>query len=229
VTLTEDSRERVDAWLSDFRECYDGFERVAERRDVSPKYYEATHDRFERGENGGAGIWVRDDEGSVLLVRDAGDDGWVDPGGKREARETFADAARRETREETGVECAITGLLWAHVLESSTKPTPGDRRCTVSSRSSPANPSPRTRRPGLATGRSRPSSGSTPRRSRWATRRSPSDRSPASESGHRTGGRRPGLVGLFVASTVAIGIHIDNRCERHTAGIFPVGTRDGSR
>lgn len=117
VTLTEDSRERVDAWLTDFSERYGGFERVDERWDVSPGYYETTHDRFESGENGGAGIWVTNDERSVLLVRDAGDDGWVDPGGKREAGETFEEAARRETREETGVERAITGLLSAHVLE----------------------------------------------------------------------------------------------------------------
>jgi ADP-ribose pyrophosphatase YjhB (NUDIX family) len=117
VTLTEESRERVDAWLTDFRERYDDFEVVDERWDVSSGYYEATRDRFERGESGGAGIWVRKNGGSVLLVRDAGDDGWVDPGGKREAGETFEEAARRETREETGVECAIPGLLSAHVLE----------------------------------------------------------------------------------------------------------------
>jgi len=117
LSLTERSRDRVDGWLADFRGRYDGFDRVDVRWELSPDRYEADYQRVANGENGGAGIWVTNGEGSVLLVRDAGEDGWLDPGGKREADESFEEAARRETREETGVDCEITGLLEAHVLE----------------------------------------------------------------------------------------------------------------
>lgn len=117
MTLTETSRERVDGWLVDFRERYDDFERVDERWEVDPAHYEADRRRIEAGENGGAGLWVTDEAGQVLLVRDEGDDGWLDPGGKREAGESFEEAARRETREETGLDCVITDLLAVHVIE----------------------------------------------------------------------------------------------------------------
>ena len=117
TTLTETSRERVNDWLADFRDRYDDFERVDVRWELPPDRYEADYQRVAAGENGGAGTWTTDDEGSVLLVRDEGDEGWLDPGGKREGDESFEAAARRETREETGVDCVITGLLEVHVLE----------------------------------------------------------------------------------------------------------------
>ncbi|MFB6195173.1 MAG: NUDIX hydrolase [Haloplanus sp.] len=117
MALTETSRERVQELLADFRERYDDFERVDDRIELSPSGYEMNRQRIEDGVNGGAGIWVTNDGGQVLLVRDEGDEGWVDPGGKREAGESFEEAARRETREETGIDCEITGLLAAHVTE----------------------------------------------------------------------------------------------------------------
>ncbi|PSP46472.1 ADP-ribose pyrophosphatase [Halobacteriales archaeon QH_1_68_42] len=117
MTLTETSRERVDDWLADFSQRYESFERVEVRWDLPPDRYDADRQRIAAEENGGAGVHLRNDEGSVLLVRDEGDDGWTDPGGKREKGESFEAAARRETREETGVACALTGLLEVHVLE----------------------------------------------------------------------------------------------------------------
>ena len=117
MSLTEESRDRVDGWVDEFRERYEGFDVVEDRLELPPDHYEADRRRIEAGENGGAGVWMTDDEGSVLLVRDEGDDGWVDPGGKREAGESFEEAARRETHEETGVDCELTGLLGAHVTE----------------------------------------------------------------------------------------------------------------
>lgn len=47
------------------------------------------------------------DDGSVLLVRHAGLEKWVQPGGHVEARETPDEAAVREVREETGVTMRI--------------------------------------------------------------------------------------------------------------------------
>lgn len=117
MSLTEESRERVEEWVDEFDARYESFEVVEDRMELSPDHYETDRRRIEAGENGGAGLWVTDVNERVLLVRDEGDDGWVDPGGKREADESFAEAARRETREETGLDCVVTGLLSAHVTE----------------------------------------------------------------------------------------------------------------
>jgi len=111
------SRERVADWLADLRERYAEFERVEKRWELAPEAYERGRDRIAAGANGGAGIWVTNDDGEVLLVRNEGDEGWADPGGKREAGESFEAAARREVHEETGVETTITGLREVHVLE----------------------------------------------------------------------------------------------------------------
>ncbi|WP_227355133.1 NUDIX hydrolase [Haladaptatus salinisoli] len=74
------------------------------------------------------------DDGQILLVRDSGHSfPWEPPGGKGEARdasesesgerrerggdgETVAGTAERETREETGVECEVTDLLFTETL-----------------------------------------------------------------------------------------------------------------
>ena len=111
------SRERVNDWLAELRERYGAFERAEKRWELAPDAYEASHDRIAKGANGGAGIWATDDGGRVLLVRNEGEEGWADPGGKREGGESFEEAARREVREETGVDCEITGLREVHVLE----------------------------------------------------------------------------------------------------------------
>ena len=111
------SRERLADWLADLRERYAAFERVEKRWELAPEAYERDRERIAAGENGGAGIWVTNDAGEVLLVRNEGEEGWADPGGKREAGESFEAAARREVREETAVEATITGVREAHVLE----------------------------------------------------------------------------------------------------------------
>jgi len=155
--------------------------------ELAPDHYEADRRRVEAGENGGAGLWVTNHGGSVLLVRDEGDEGWVDPGGKRETGESFEAAAHRETREEAGIECEIRGLLSAHVTELVDATDP--ERSTlysliaiftgeaVAEDYSPANRSPRIRHRARARERSRPSTGSTPRPRGWAILRSPNDRS----------------------------------------------------
>lgn len=47
----------------------------------------------------------------VLLALGRGSDEWGPPGGGREAGETYEEAAVREVREETGIDCAITDLV----------------------------------------------------------------------------------------------------------------------
>lgn len=55
-------------------------------------------------------VVVADDDGAILLIRRTDNDNWALPGGAMELNESVSDAAVRETREETGIDCAVTGL-----------------------------------------------------------------------------------------------------------------------
>lgn len=57
-----------------------------------------------------ASVWCRRDD-EVLLVQPTVDEGWCGPGGTWESGESLAETARRETREETGIEVRVTGVL----------------------------------------------------------------------------------------------------------------------
>ncbi|MCO6450211.1 MAG: NUDIX domain-containing protein [Caldilineales bacterium] len=75
--------------------------------------------RFERGPGVTAGadmllgcaVAVIDEWGRVLLQRRTDGDYWGLPGGRMETGDTFIEAARREVREETGLEIEIDRLL----------------------------------------------------------------------------------------------------------------------
>ncbi len=56
-------------------------------------------------------VAVANDAGEVLLIRRSDNDNWALPGGAIDIGESLAQAAVRETREETGVDCEITGLV----------------------------------------------------------------------------------------------------------------------
>lgn len=61
-----------------------------------------------------AGAVVRDDSGRVLLVRRANEPSrglWSIPGGRVEAGESAEEAARREVREETGLDVEVGTLV----------------------------------------------------------------------------------------------------------------------
>jgi len=64
-----------------------------------------------------AGCAVVDDDGRLLCQQNVVRDSWETPGGAGESGETPEDTAVRETREETGVECDLTGVLCARYLE----------------------------------------------------------------------------------------------------------------
>jgi 8-oxo-dGTP pyrophosphatase MutT (NUDIX family) len=55
-------------------------------------------------------VVVVDDDGAILLIRQTDNENWALPGGTMELNESVSQAAVRETREETGIDCAITGL-----------------------------------------------------------------------------------------------------------------------
>jgi 8-oxo-dGTP diphosphatase len=58
-----------------------------------------------------AGVVLRDDDGRILLIRRRGEGTWGIPGGGVEPGESWASAALRECREETGWTATMDGLL----------------------------------------------------------------------------------------------------------------------
>jgi ADP-ribose pyrophosphatase YjhB (NUDIX family) len=57
-----------------------------------------------------ANVVVANDAGEILLIRRSDNGNWALPGGGVEFGESLAQAGVRETREESGVECQITGV-----------------------------------------------------------------------------------------------------------------------
>jgi ADP-ribose pyrophosphatase YjhB (NUDIX family) len=55
-------------------------------------------------------VAVTNDAGEILLIRRSDNDNWALPGGALDIGESLTQAAVRETREESGIECEITGL-----------------------------------------------------------------------------------------------------------------------
>jgi 8-oxo-dGTP pyrophosphatase MutT (NUDIX family) len=57
-----------------------------------------------------ANVAVTNDAGQILLIRRSDNDNWALPGGAVDLGESLPQAAIRETKEETGVDCEVTGL-----------------------------------------------------------------------------------------------------------------------
>ena len=56
-------------------------------------------------------VVVSNPAGEVLLIRRSDNDNWAVPGGAIDLGESMVQAAVRETREETGIDCEVTGLV----------------------------------------------------------------------------------------------------------------------
>jgi 8-oxo-dGTP pyrophosphatase MutT (NUDIX family) len=82
--------------------------------DTFPESTEAFFDEFYSYASGAV---VTDDDGRLLCVYSPARDEWETPGGAGDPGETPAETARRETVEETGVECEITGVLHGRLME----------------------------------------------------------------------------------------------------------------
>lgn len=59
----------------------------------------------------GGSALVVDEDGRILLQRRADSGNWSLPGGRMELGESLGDAVVRETREETGLDVELTGIL----------------------------------------------------------------------------------------------------------------------
>jgi 8-oxo-dGTP pyrophosphatase MutT (NUDIX family) len=55
-------------------------------------------------------VAVANDAGELLMIRRSDNDNWALPGGGVDLGESLTHAAVRETREETGIDCEVTGL-----------------------------------------------------------------------------------------------------------------------
>jgi ADP-ribose pyrophosphatase YjhB (NUDIX family) len=55
-------------------------------------------------------VAVTNDAGELLLIRRSDNDNWALPGGAVDLGESLTEAAIRETREESGIDCEVTGL-----------------------------------------------------------------------------------------------------------------------
>jgi 8-oxo-dGTP pyrophosphatase MutT (NUDIX family) len=58
-----------------------------------------------------ANVIVVNGDGAILMIRRTDNGNWAVPGGGMDLGESITEAAVRETCEETGIECAITGLV----------------------------------------------------------------------------------------------------------------------
>lgn len=56
-------------------------------------------------------VVVTNDQGQILLIRRFDNSDWAVPGGVIDLGESMAQAAVRETRVESGIDCKITGLV----------------------------------------------------------------------------------------------------------------------
>jgi ADP-ribose pyrophosphatase YjhB (NUDIX family) len=114
MSVEERTRKEVNRRVSRLGEEYGDFPIHEETVTNEPDFFEKGREMARGGWIGDAGAWVTDDDDRVLLIRHRGSpDQWGTPGGGHEPGETMEETARREVREETGVECSITDILFA--------------------------------------------------------------------------------------------------------------------
>jgi ADP-ribose pyrophosphatase YjhB (NUDIX family) len=56
-------------------------------------------------------VVVTNDAGDILMIKRSDNDNWAVPGGAIDLGESMVAAAIRETREETGIDCEVTGIV----------------------------------------------------------------------------------------------------------------------
>ena len=108
------TRIEIDRRVTRLREEYGEFPVQERSVENDPGFFEEGRERVHDGWIGDAATLVSDDGGRILLIRhEESPDEWGIPGGGHEPGETMEETARREVREETGIECAITDVHFA--------------------------------------------------------------------------------------------------------------------
>ena len=121
---TDVNHEEVEEWTARLCETYEDVTVREEREQVPGNVFPELQALVEAGYTGGGYVWiVRDpletaplsdsvpddieEAERVLMILGRGSSRWGLPGGGRECGESYEDAAVREVREETGIECRI--------------------------------------------------------------------------------------------------------------------------
>ncbi|WP_336359664.1 NUDIX hydrolase [Haladaptatus sp. ZSTT2] len=116
MSLTARMRRHVEETIRRFDAAYGTYEIVEKAATWPTGRYDGAAAHFEEtGDLGGAGVWLSNRDGEVLLIRRVGEAAWTAPGGYINPDESYEETARREVREETSVECLLTGLNQVHV------------------------------------------------------------------------------------------------------------------
>lgn len=124
---TDVGRERVASLIEEYQEAYRPVTVERQTVELPAETWTERLEHAREGHDGGAYAWVVRapadvappsetyagddvDRHRALMILSRGADEWGLPGGGREGDESFEDAAIREVREETGIDCEITGL-----------------------------------------------------------------------------------------------------------------------
>ncbi|GGP10839.1 hypothetical protein GCM10012278_52090 [Nonomuraea glycinis] len=78
-------------------------------------------------------VIVTNEAGDLLMIRRTDNDNWAVPGGAIDLGESIPQAAVRETLEETGITCEITGLVGTYSDPATSSSTPATARRDKSS------------------------------------------------------------------------------------------------
>lgn len=122
AAIRQEVLERAEEVLAGVADRWGEFERsdpleVVPLPGQDPTFPESADAFFEEFYSYAAGTVVTDDQGRLLCLYSEVRDEWETPGGAGDPGETPAETARRETREETGVEVELLDVLHARFME----------------------------------------------------------------------------------------------------------------
>jgi len=104
----------IDTRLDRLRERQGTFPVETATYELSEQAYERAHTLHEQGIPGAARVWVERDDEALLVREERRPESWGVAGGLIEPDESAEQAGRREVREETGIDCAITDVAYVH-------------------------------------------------------------------------------------------------------------------